>query len=247
MTTPRLLVPDAASGAVITLPADEAHHVSKVLRLSAGANVRIFNGQGAEWDARLETIGRAGVTVAIGVSVEPLREPPVRITLAIGLLKGEQMDAVVRDATMLGVSAIVPLISAHVAASWPVPRLESARERWRRVAIASVRQCGRAVVPEIISARSFDEVLTNVGDDAIVMCVEPSANVDHSSGSGARSLPRPASARLCIGPEGGWSEREIGRALAAGARLLQLGPRTLRAETAPVVALTVLWTEWGWS
>jgi 16S rRNA (uracil1498-N3)-methyltransferase len=247
MTTPRLLVTDAANGAVMTLPDDEAHHVSHVLRLTAGASVRVFDGRGLEWHARVETLGRAGVTVAIGESVDPVREPPVRVTLAIGLLKGDQMDAVVRDATMLGVAAIVPLISAHVATSWSASRLGSARERWRRVAVASVRQCGRAVVPEIRPARSFDELLTDVDGDAIVMSVEPSATIDTSSGADARSSTRPRSALLYVGPEGGWSEREVARALQAGARLLHLGPRTLRAETAPVVALAVLWTEWGWS
>jgi len=246
MTTPRLFLPAATSGAVVALPPDEAHHVRNVLRLSAGAGVRVFDGRGAEWDARVDAMSRATVTVAVGTSVEPAREPPVRVTLAIGLLKGDQMDAVVRDATMLGAAAIVPMLSAHVAASWPAPRLESARERWRRVAIASARQCGRAVVPEIAAAQSFDELLNGARESRVVMAVEPAA-VGAAIDSGDQSATRPAAALLCIGPEGGWSEREIARAQTAGARVMHLGPRTLRAETAPVVALTVLWTEWGWA
>jgi 16S rRNA (uracil1498-N3)-methyltransferase len=141
----------------------------------------------------------------------------------------------------------VPLIPAHVAAAWPAARLHTARERWRRVAIASARQCGRAVVPDIASARSFDELrrLDATTGASIILCVEPAASVAQASGD-RRSAARPGSALLCVGPEGGWSDREIARAEAVGARLLHFGPRTLRAETAPVVAFTALWTEWGW-
>lgn len=244
MTTPRLFVSDAAGGAVVALPADESHHVKNVLRLTAGASVRVFNGRGAEWDGHVETASRGAVMVAIGVPVTPTPEPPVRVTLAIGLLKGDQMDTVVRDATMLGAAAFVPMTSNHVAASWSDARLESARERWQRVAIASARQCGRAFVPEIGAARAFDDLI-DATSGAIVMCVEPAASV-RQLGDG-RAVQRPSSALVCVGPEGGWSGREIARAQGVGARLLHLGPRTLRAETAPVVALTSLWSEWGWS
>ena len=245
MTTPRLYVSDAGAGRVVALPADEAHHVKNVLRLGTGAAVRIFDGRGAEWDGRVDNVSRAGVAVAVGAPVAATREPPVRVTLAIGLLKGEQMDDVVRDATMLGAAAIAPVTSAYVAASWSSARLESARERWRRVAIASARQCGRAVVPDIAPVRSFDAVLDAHRDDRVVICLEPGANASGKDDDDASA--RPESALLCVGPEGGWSAPEIARARSSGARLLQLGPRTLRAETAPVVALTSLWNDWGWS
>jgi 16S rRNA (uracil1498-N3)-methyltransferase len=157
------------------------------------------------------------------------------------VLTGDQFDEVVRDATMLGVTRIVPMATDHVT----VPkraRGPQSLDRWRRIAIASVKQCGRAVVPDIAPVASFAEVLG--GSPARkVMCVEPAiagALAIAAAGSKAPAVT------LLIGPEGGWSSGEVAEAARAGATLVHLGPRTLRAERAPVVALSALWTLWGW-
>ena len=221
------------------LPEAEAHHLTRVLRLVAGDEVTVFDGRGHEWRGRVAAAGRSGVTIDLDGPVTPVAEPPVRVTLAIGLLKGDQMDAVVRDATMLGVHAIVPVVSAHVAIDKRGRRAD-AIDRWTRVAVASAKQCGRAVVPAIAPVTAFDDVVGRPDAGQLLMCIEKDVGCLFTE----NVKRHPTS--LLVGPEGGWTDQEIERAVTAGAQLLHFGPRTLRAETAPIVALTALWTTWGW-
>lgn len=236
----RVYVP-AALPPTAALSADEAHHALHVLRLGVGDPVVAFDGRGYEWDARIASVTRAEITLAIGAARIPVAEPPVDVTLAVGLLKGEQMDDVVRDATMLGVVRIVPLLSAHVAVP-KAARQTRGLDRWQRVAVASAKQCRRAVVPEMLAAQSLSEVVNAWASGSMVICVEP--------GLGGRGDVPPAPAEkatlLLVGPEGGWAADEVSFALRHGAVPLALGPRTLRAEAAPSVALSALWARWGW-
>jgi 16S rRNA (uracil1498-N3)-methyltransferase len=234
----RCYVPDPIGDTVI-VPADEAHHLVRVLRLDVGADLVVFDGRGHEWDARVESASRQSVAVRLIAPRVPVAEPPVAVTLAVGWLKGDQIHGVVRDATALGVAAVQLFVSSHVAVPERAWRDRSI-ERWRRVAIAAAKQCGRAVVPEIREVVRYTEMLD--GSDApLFVCVEPAR--------GQASTPpaaRPDRATLVVGPEGGWSTAELDEARARGALLLGLGPRTLRAEIAPTVALATLWTRWGW-
>jgi 16S rRNA (uracil1498-N3)-methyltransferase len=242
---PRFYVPEATAAGVIELPAEEAHHLRHVLRLGEGAELSVFNGRGREWTGRVLSADRHGtIGVELLGDLAPAPEPAVRVTLGIGLLKGDQMDAVVRDATMLGVARIVPIVSSHVVVPARAWRGDAAIARWHRVAVSSAKQCGRAVVPEIAAASRFDEVIDAAGQDSRLICVEP------SHGGAAMSLPadpRPDGAIALVGPEGGWSSAELAAADAREFHRLHLGPRTLRAETAPTVLLSALWTAWGWS
>ena len=239
---------DPAAPTTSRLPAEEAHHLLRVLRLSAGATVRVFDGRGREWLATVEEAGRSGVVVRIGTPVEPAPEPPVDVTLAVALQTGDRMDTVVREATALGVAAIVPLVTAHVAVPARARDSKAAIERWQRVAVASVKQCGRASVPTVHATATLasvlaDPVVTRSGAARILMCVEPSRRgADTACGHG----PRPASALALVGPEGGWTDAEIAKAVAVGGTLVHLGPRTLRADLAPTVLLSALWSVWGW-
>lgn len=246
MTIPRVLLPTITSAdRVVTLSADDAHHLARVLRARLGDEVRVFDGRGREWVGRLASLIGSTATVEIAHETVPAAEPHVRLTLAIGLLKGEQMDAVVRDATMLGVFAIVPMATAHVAVPSRARKSPTALERWRRVAVASAKQCGRAVVPKIEAVTAFKDVVESAPEMPKFMCVEPKLAVNGLDQAGAAKL-RPVEAVVLVGPEGGWSTKEIDQASAAGVSLIHLGPRTLRAETVPTVVLTALWTAWGW-
>jgi 16S rRNA (uracil1498-N3)-methyltransferase len=246
---PRFLVSDVDPRAsLVTLPTDETHHLTHVLRLGQGAEVSVFDGRGREWLGRVASTGRRGAIVELVRETVPLVEPSVRVTLAVGLLKGDQMDAVIRDAVMLGVSAIVPMTSAHVAVSKRAQARDAA-ERWRRIAVSSAKQCRRAVVPVISPVTAFGSVLVQGGFDGKLIAVEPAANSPQGEphGRGRAVPPRLGTALLLIGPEGGWSSEEVEQATRAGAVRLDLGPRTLRAQSAPVVALSSLWTIWGWT
>jgi 16S rRNA (uracil1498-N3)-methyltransferase len=219
-----------------------------VLRAGIGDEVYVFDGRGREWIGRISAIGAKAATVDIAHETTPAAEPHVRLTLAVGLLKGDQMDAVVRDATMLGVWKIVPLITSHVSVASKAWKGTAVLDRWRRIAVASAKQCGRAVVPEIAPPTKLPKLLEPAGP-LLFMCVEPKLGAvgveTVGKGEGAVRV-RPVEATVLVGPEGGWTKGEVEQARTAGATLIHLGPRTLRAETVPTVVLTALWTAWGW-
>ena len=227
------------AGETFELPGEEARHLSQVLRLGSGETVRVFDGQGREHLAEVLAVRKARATLLVGAPVVPATEARVRVTLAPALLKGDRFDDVVRDAVMLGVWQIQPLVTRRTEV--PIDRAAAAHEggRWRRVAVASAKQCGRAVVPVVLAPRSVQEAVEGLPRPMLLLA-EPSAGAP----AGADVPPAPAAASLLVGPEGGWSPEEIAVASSAGASCLRLGARTLRADSAPLVALAVLLHEW---
>lgn len=216
-----------------TLPADEAHHLTHVLRLETGDEVVVFDGAGREFRARVDRAGRHGAELALIEELQPLPEPAMRITLAQAILKGDAMDAVVRDATMMGAAAIVPLITDRTIGRGKRVEQRSV-ERWRRIAVASAKQCRRAVVPDIRAPLGFREWLAH--PELRLMLVEPGAKIP-TFGAWSPSLP---AITLAVGPEGGWTPDELAAAVEAGASGMTLGRRTLRADAAGVVGMSVL-------
>ena len=146
----RVYMPEITAGATrVEVRGDEAHHLSRVVRARVGEVVGVFDGRGHEWRARIEEVSKQAVMLAIDAEVAPVAEPAVHVTLAIGVLKGDQMDTVVRDATVMGVSALVPLATDHVSVPTRAWRDDAAVMRWQRVAVAAAKQCQRAVVPAV--------------------------------------------------------------------------------------------------
>lgn len=241
---PRFLAAiDPASGTA-RLDADETRHLSQVLRLAAGDEVVVFDGGGREYLGRVEQIAREGAVIRILAEHQPAPEPSVRVTLAQAALKGDKMDDVVRDATMMGVAAIEPLVTEHTAAHLQPGR---APERWRRIAIASAKQCRRAVVPTIGAGLPFGDWVARDPSSLKILLTEPSAEKPGQSPFPKNEKPgqSPFSATVMVGPEGGWSEREVEAATAAGYVTLTLGRRTLRADAVATIAIGVLLHEWG--
>jgi 16S rRNA (uracil1498-N3)-methyltransferase len=213
--------------------------------------VRVFDGAGHEWTARVSRADRRAVVVDLLEPVTPQEEWDVRVVLAQAVLKGEGMDDVVRDATMIGVAGVQPLASAHgaVGARAADPRL---RERWQRVAVASAKQCGRAVVPSVAALLSFEAAIGERGDRLGLLLVEPSAVAALPQGEGCavplaalHTPARGAGVHLLVGPEGGWAPTEVAGAVAAGYRAWTLGALTLRAEAAALCALSILRYVWA--
>jgi 16S rRNA (uracil1498-N3)-methyltransferase len=153
------------------------------------------------------------------------------------------MDTIVRDATALGVTGIVPLSTAHVAVPGRARQAAGAIARWQRVAVASAKQCGRATVPAVQPVAPLADVLTAWRGERVLICAEPGRV---GAGSPDGPGPRPTRALVLVGPEGGWTDEEVELTTAFGARIVSLGPRTLRADLAPAVLLSSLWTSWGW-
>jgi 16S rRNA (uracil1498-N3)-methyltransferase len=240
---PRFFAPDAVPGLSVILPDDEAHHLVRVLRTPRGAFVTVFDGRGAEYLARVETESRRDARLRIVARTEPAPELAVSLTLAQALLKGHNMEDVVRDATMLGVAAVQPVRAERSNVS---RQSRNGTERWKRIALSAAKQCGRAVVPEIRPVVELETFLQNEKADWRLMLVEPSAGGRGiAKMSDVRERARPASCTLVIGPEGGWSQEEIAAARGAGFVPLTLGRRTWRADAVPVAAVAALQLLWG--
>jgi len=238
---PRFFVPDLEPDEPAALPPEEAEHLVRVLRLRAGDTIAVFDGRGREYLARIESVGRRNVTVRAIARHEPAPEPSVRLTVAIAVTKGDRMDAAVRDAAMLGAGVVQPVVTARTETDVASLARGKRVERWRRVAIASVKQCGRAVVPEVRDPLAFSDYLRTETADLRLLLVEPRAE----GSSRLAGVSTPESAALLIGPEGGWTSDEIVSACRSGFHAITLGRRTLRADAMPVAAIAVLQFIWG--
>jgi 16S rRNA (uracil1498-N3)-methyltransferase len=228
----------------VVLPRTEAEHLTRVLRLATGDTVAVFDGRGHEYVARVASALRRDVRIQIVSRLEPAEESAVALTLAQAILKGDKMDEVIRDAVMLGAFAIQPIVTKRsettVAALMKGARLE----RWRRIALASVKQSRRAVLPEIRMPLMLETALGDPPAALRLMMVEPGAAAAVEPIAVLRQGPAPADAVLLVGPEGGWAEEEWTMAAAHGVRLISLGPRTLRADAVPIAAISVLQFIW---
>jgi 16S rRNA (uracil1498-N3)-methyltransferase len=235
--TARFYAPAAAAGATVALPDDEAQHLTRVLRLAAGAPVRVFDGAGHEFNGVVERVGKSEVLVAVG-EAGPASAPELRVELALAqaVLKADKMDDVVRDAVMMGVAAIQPIVTARTEMSLAALERSRRRERWQRIAVSSAKQCGRATVPAVREPAAF-------APSSGLMFVEPGA---FPGALGVRDTERPqsAGATIIIGPEGGWAPEEIERA-AGHCRLVTLRGPTLRADAMALVAIAALLTAWN--
>jgi 16S rRNA (uracil1498-N3)-methyltransferase len=229
----------------VLLPRDEGEHLTRVLRLGIGDTVSVFDGRGHEWVAKIASVLRRDVRVQLVSRADPAAEPQVAITVAQAALKGDKMDEVIRDAVMLGVAAIQPIVTRRTEVTVAALVRGARLDRWRRVALASVKQSRRAVLPEIRLPLTIETLLDEPAAALRLMLVEPSAVADVEPLSSLQRLPPPSDATLFIGPEGGWTEQEWTAARARGIRLVTLGRRTLRADAVPVAAISVLQFLWG--
>lgn len=241
----RFYAPDFAADRAVQLPDDEAQHLARVLRLKPGDAIAIFDGNGREALARVESIAARTVVVRPTEARQPAAEPRIALTLAQALLKSDKMDRVVRDAVMLGVAAVQPLMSKRIDVPRAALRSGVRRERWDRTVVSSVKQSGRAVVPPVHDAVEFTELLRATAGRTRLMFVEPSA-AKPGIVKDLRSLEAssPSDAVIVIGPEGGWDPEEVAAAADAGVTLVTFGSRTLRADAAGVVVMAVLQYLW---
>jgi 16S rRNA (uracil1498-N3)-methyltransferase len=181
------------------------------------------------------------VRLRIGAPCDPAPEPKVAVTLAQAVLKGDKMDDVVRDAVMIGVAAIQPIITARTESSTAALQRGKRRERWLRIAVSSAKQCGRAVVPPILDAKPFLQPASAASDlglpSPVLVLVEPRAS--HGRMLADLDLAMPSQATLVVGPEGGWTAEELTIASSV-AQFVTMGGRTLRADAMALVALAAL-------
>ena len=236
----RLFLPAPLSGGSVALSEQAQRHV-RALRLREGEDVAAFDGQGGQWRARLLPAQRLELLEFDPVERELGRE----VELAVGMPANERMDWLVEKATELGASAVAPLMSARGVLRLEGDRAQRRLAHWRGVAIAACEQCGRNRLPrlrEVATLQAWLQALPPAAGQARCLLAAPRGDAARVQvfASWAAAL-EPAQPVLALsGPEGGLDEAEIDAALRAGFVPLSLGPRTLRAETAPLALLAAL-------
>jgi 16S rRNA (uracil1498-N3)-methyltransferase len=257
----RLYVPaPLRTGQELELPEAAARHV-QVRRLQPGDALVLFDGAGQDWPSEVLAMGRRTVSVRVGEPVPGLPELPVAVTLVCGMPANERMDALVEKAAELGASALQPLVCERSVLRLSGERAERRREHWQAVAASASEQSGRSVVMQVQPVLALPVWLANL---PALLALAPAPLSAHriilSTGDDALSLsklaapsaqwpapaPGPTQALWVLsGPEGGFSAAEEAAAVAHGFQRASLGPRVLRADTAPLAALAWWVTTWG--
>lgn len=230
-------------GALVVLPPAATRHV-QVLRMQPGQSVALFNGrEDVEWPAEITRIERAGVEVRLGAARSvAARELPCVVTLAIGMPANERMDGLVEKAVELGAAAIQPLVCERSVVRLAGDRAVARQRHWQAIAAAASEQCGRSRVADVALPTRLDGWLSALGG----LCAGSSEARVVLSFDAAAATPEEADLRaiggllVLSGPEGGLSPGEEGAAVGHGFRPVSLGPRVLRADTAPLALLAWL-------
>lgn len=228
-----------ATGAHVVLPAFSSDHLTRVLRLPDGAEVVCFNGDGSDHAAILELRGRGAAALRIGAGSAAMLESPLAVTLVQAIARGEKMDFILQKSTELGVARFMPVISERTEVRLDDERAEKRVAHWQRVVQSACEQCGRARVPIV-------EVPLSLARYAESAMLDPAAKlVLHPSGEPLGAVATAPALTLAVGPEGGFSERDLSIFTTAGFTRLKLGPRILRTETAGIAAIAALQTRFG--
>jgi 16S rRNA (uracil1498-N3)-methyltransferase len=230
--------PQNIDGSIITLSKEETHHLARVLRLQAGEEVLVFDGDGREFRCAISEVRSGHARLEIMEPLRDGRESRLDLTLAQGLAKGEKFDLIVQKATELGVSRIVPLATENSDVRLDEERSAKRVERWRRISLESIKQCKRCRLVDIQTPLSLEAFLDSgprAGAGLLVFSERGGSTIKEAlAGLGGEPIT------ALVGPEGGWSPRELELLEARSARAVSLGPRIIRTETAAMVAIALI-------
>jgi len=221
----------------VELEAEVAHHLVKVLRARVGDNITLFTGTGLDWQCCVTEVHKRSVTLSVGGASNPNTESPLKTHLGLCLSKGDRFDWAIQKATEAGVATITPLYSDRVDVKLPADRIPKRVAHWQQIVRSACEQCGRAIVPQVFDPTPLSNWAQEQVSEAKLFL--------HHRESATLPVTRPTSVALLVGPEGGLSETDRGYASDAGFIGVKLGPRVLRTETAPLVALSILGARWG--
>lgn len=226
-------------GLLVELPEHAGGHLARVLRLRENDACVLFNGDGQDYDALIASIDKRGVQAEVVASRRIDNESPLSITLLQGIARGEKMDLILQKATELGVTRIIPVHSERSEVKLEGARAAKRLAHWRGVVASACEQSGRAVLPDVSEPAPLMQAVAEAGLPADRYILSPLAQ------TGIASMAAPAGGQLLIavGPEGGWSARDL--LSLEGFSGIKLGPRILRTETAGLAAIAALQMRWG--
>lgn len=224
-------------GAEIVLEERSSHYLGRVLRLAPGQAVVLFNGDGHDYAAEILSPARRGMALRVNSRLPGLPEPPLDITVAQAVSRGERMDQTLQKCTELGAAAFQLLDAERVEVRLGDDKLDKRMAHWRGVIVSACEQCGRSRVPGLSPPVELDAWLA-AETDAARLVLDPGA--DRSLAQRAAELETVRAVQVVVGPEGGFSDGELTRMRVAGLQSVSLGPRVLRTETAAPAAVAVL-------
>jgi 16S rRNA (uracil1498-N3)-methyltransferase len=232
--------PSSFTETTVRLDADEARHLTRVLRLGSGAQVFVFDGEGVEHECEVARIAKHEVDLNLLRRLDDVVESPLQLTLAQALIKGDKFDWVIQKATELGATRIAPLVTEHSDIKRVKGRAEERAgqrlQRWRRISLEALKQCGRRRLVEICEPAPFDEFCGSAARGASLIFSERGGG---SLAEVSAKLREFNQLSLCVASEGGWSERELRKAAFCSFTPVSLGSRILRTETAAIVAVSL--------
>lgn len=218
------------------LTGDNAAH-AKVMRLRAGDNITLCDGEGHECTAQITAVSGGAYSLQLGETKESSSEPFCRASVYMAYAKSDKIDHVVQKATELGAAQIVLFPSERCVSRPDAKSLKNKLERWQRIALSAAEQSGRGYIPQVLTCESYEEALSRASQaDTFFFFYE---NERQRSIGAILQDEKPRTLSLMSGPEGGFEPSEVEQAFAAGAHVCTLGPRILRCETAPLCALSV--------
>ncbi len=226
------------TGDLLYLDKTASHHL-RVLRLSEGSPLVLFNGQGGEFIAVIQSIREKNITIRVGSFFDKMVESPLSIHLGQAVAKGDKMDMLIQKAVELGVTEITPLFTMRSEVKLSEERLEKRLEHWQGIIIHACEQCGRNKIPQLNQPKNIMDWVSFVESDLKLV-------LDPTEGKKIDDLPKSlSSVTVVIGSEGGLNTLEIQEAQKNRFVPLKLGPRVLRTETAPLAILSILQHRWG--
>ncbi|MDG1462725.1 MAG: 16S rRNA (uracil(1498)-N(3))-methyltransferase [Gammaproteobacteria bacterium] len=236
MSAPRIFSPSPLSvPADITVTGSAARHISKALRMQAGDAVTLFDGNGLEYSATITSIAKSAVELRTSNAQDPGTESALKIELWQGISKGSRMDAVIQKATEMGVTTIRPIFSQYGVVKLNSARASKRIEHWQEIAVSACEQSGRVKIPEILPVEKLEHALKGIGSDDSAIMLTPDADK-----SLKKWVKQTGKVILLIGPEGGFSEAEHQLAKEHHVKIVSMGKRVMRTETAPIAALSIL-------
>lgn len=223
----------------VTIDGPLFSHLSKSLRIREGETIRIGDEHRVRYRVRIDQMTPNSLQASILETKTGPPMPTAPIVLAQAILKGERMNWVIQKATELGVTAIIPLLTARVVARPPAGRVRKSRERWQRIALDAAQQSEQWAFPDVTSPMTLPELFQHV-PDAALRCALLEHTTEHSLGSLPIDRTFSGTMVLAVGPEGGWRPEEMQKLLDERFQAVSLGKSILRSETAPLVALSII-------
>lgn len=233
---PRFFVEEPSKvGGVIVLEGQDARHVAGALRMKVGEPLTLCDGVGRDYACTITAVERDRVTAVVDAVTASVAEPSLSVTLYMGFPKGDKWDWIIQKSVELGVTRLVPVVTARSVARVDSKDAAKKQARWQKIAAEAAGQSGRGIVPTVELPLTFKQALSRWQSENTLLCYEGGGQP-----LGELVAPADTAVSLVIGPEGGFAPEEVEAVRAAGGRVATLGPRILRCETAPLAALTVL-------